>query len=174
VATRDYKPSLEELTNIFRESGAPEAELWAGSQFREGIQQLARFSFLKAAWRSVVDEDEPGWIEEELAYYRKDPNGVGAGAGRALSRLLETGVQRQDITELVRTMQWQTLFYVCSIIDNSIDGYENPWKPDEHWHLVLHKDLDCPTTVEEDVGGLHESVLELDPTGREMRPRPEA
>jgi len=152
--------------------GAPGPEGWASSQFEEGIPQLARFSLLRAAWSGVVQEGDMTWIERELDRYRKEPNGVGAGAGRALSRLLDLGARAEDLTELVRTMQWHELFHVCSVVDGAVDDYRNPWQPDEHWHLVLHEDLErC--RVDKDVSGLHESVLELDPTRREMRPRPE-
>jgi hypothetical protein len=170
----DQQPTLSELTELFRELGAPDPESWARSQFQEGIRQLARFSFLKAAWRGVVQEGDVDWIEQEVDRYQKDANGVAAGAGRALSRLLDSGASADNLTQLVRRMQWQTLFHVCGTIDDCGHDYHNPWRPDEHWHLVLHEDLEKCQFTNADVGGLHESVLELDPTGREMRPRPES
>jgi len=165
---------MSELIGLFRELGAPDPESWARSQFREGIQQLARFSFLKGAWRGVVQEGDTGWIEREVELYQKKPNEVGAGAGRAILRLLDLRADTEDVTELVRTMQWQTLFHVCAVVDSATDDYANPRHPDEHWHLVLHGDLEQCRFDRAQVGGLHESVLETDPTGREMRPRPES
>lgn len=41
------KDDLKSLTEIFRQAGAKDPESWASSQIEEGINQLARFSFLK-------------------------------------------------------------------------------------------------------------------------------
>ena len=49
---------LESLTEIFRKAGARNPEMWAGSQIEEGINQLARFSFLKTITSEWLKEDE--------------------------------------------------------------------------------------------------------------------
>ena len=53
----------EELTAVFRKLGARDPESWAGSQIREGINQLARFVFLRKAWSLIVKEDDASWID---------------------------------------------------------------------------------------------------------------
>ena len=63
-------------------------------------------------------------------------------------------------------MQAQLLFGLCYLIDDpgeleeEIEGLS--------WALV---ELDTEGAVLHQIGGLHESVLETDPTGREMRPK---
>mgnify|MGYP001074943207 CR=1 FL=1 len=56
--------SYEELLAIFRKLGADDPESWARSESEEGIPQLARFVFLRQAWRNcVIDDGDLGWIE---------------------------------------------------------------------------------------------------------------
>jgi len=64
-------------------------------------------------------------------------------------------------------MQAQLLFHICYLLDDpSIDERE---LADVGWALVeTNADLEPTDRV---IGGLHESVLETDPSGREMRPR---
>jgi hypothetical protein len=152
---------LDELTDVFRQLGAPHPEDWARSQINEGIPQLARYLFLKHAWNCVVGEGQDTWIEDALKPKDSDPGGAGAAA---LRRLLAAGANRQDLTSLVRTMQWRTLFGICYLLENSF-VFHNAMPPIE-WALVQLDEEGRPTAH---ISGLHESVLETDPTGREMR-----
>ena len=161
---------LAALTEAFEKIGVEDPADCARYQLERNVPELARLSFIKAAWDGVVNEGDTGWIQRQLEDFRRDPNGVGNGAGRALERLLKLGAKPEDLTDLVRSMQYETLFAVCYVADNCGDDYRNPLSPKEHWHLVLGED--CPPS-HLDVGGLHESVLQMDRTGREMRPRPE-
>ena len=163
---------LKALAEAFRKLGFSDDQSRSSAEYQisSGAPELARVSFLKAAWIGVVSEENDSWIDRCLADYTRDPEGVGSGAGRALQRLLALGASRMDLTDLVRSMQFETLFEVCSVVDNCGDVYNDPLSPKAHWHLRLGEE--CPPK-HEDVGGLHESVLETDPTGREMKPRPE-
>ena len=77
------------------------------------------------------------------------------------------GASREDIVDLTRGMQARLLFDICylladpSILESSVE--------DLGWALV-ETDEDFEPTGET-ISGLHESVLDTDPTGREMRPR---
>lgn len=163
---------LKALTEAFVQLGftADESRAKAEYQLNDGSPELARMSFLKAAWAGVVAEENDAWIQRRIDTFKNAPEGVGNGAGRALIRLLKLGASKKDLTDLVRTMQFETLDEVLNVIDNSGDPYNDPLAPASHWHLTLVKK--CPAR-KNDVGGLHESVLQTDPTGREMRPRPE-
>lgn len=162
---------LDDLTRVFQQLGADRPEGWARSQAEEGIPQLHRFLFLRQAWRQVIGEDSDHWIDNYIAAYRHRLDEPYAGAGRALERLLTLGADRADIVDLVRAMQAELLFGFCYLL-------EDPQLHDEDeervstlgWALVA-TDADGEPTSEV-IGGLHESVLEMDPTGREMTPRP--
>jgi hypothetical protein len=157
---------IEKLTSLFRILGADEPESWASSQVNEGINQLGRFLFLKQAWSKVIDENDNSWIDREVESFRKDPDASYSGAGRALSAIIETGAHRQDITDLVRGMQADLLFSLCYLLD---DPGDVPAQVKEvNWCLFqIAEDGTALTPIQ----ALHESVWEMDPTGREMRTR---
>jgi hypothetical protein len=158
--------NLEELTALFRKLGAPAPEGWARSQHEEGIDQLARFVFLREAWKGVVSPDDPAWIDKTIENARARPSDPGAGIGPALERLLSVGADREDIHEVVRVMQSELLFSLCYLLGNP--GELEPELADLSWRLVrTNHEGETIGTIE----GLHESVLETEPAGREMRPQ---
>ncbi len=159
--------NLQRLIGLFRAAGARDPESWAKSELNENIPQLARFLFLRGAWRSVVPEGDNDWIE---AYRKpaKDPNGPLAGISRALNCLLAHGIDPSDLTEVVRVMQYEVLFSLCYLLDDphpAIEGLENalPELSSIGWGLF---EVDEKGHVGRPISGLHESVLETDPSGR--------
>jgi hypothetical protein len=105
----------QELTALFARLGADDPAGWAGSQIREGIPQLARFLFLRQAWKLVVPEDDNTWISRQEDV---NPNGPGGAIVPALARLKARGVDKADITTIVRIMQWQLLFHLCYLLED--------------------------------------------------------
>lgn len=156
-----------DLTNLFGKLGAREPSQWAASQLEEGIPQLARFLFLRQAWRGIVAEGDSGWIDAEVRHAEQNPEEPYAGVGHALARLRSVGASQEDLTDVVRGMQAQLLFHLCSLLDDP--GDLEPEVDDLAWTLVQ---LDGEDKIVAEINGLHESVLETDPTGRELRPRP--
>jgi hypothetical protein len=156
----------KELAALFRRLGAPDPDGWARSQIEEGIPQLARYLFLRQAWRNVVSEDDPGWITRAIDGARARPNEPYAGVGHALSKLRTRGATDQELTDLVRGMQAELLFSFCYLLEDP--GELEPDVSHVAWALAQ---VDDAGNVLGGIGGLHESVLETDPTGREMRPR---
>ncbi|MCB9932808.1 MAG: hypothetical protein H6841_05220 [Planctomycetes bacterium] len=163
--------SKKQLTDWFKRLGAEDPAGWASSQVEEGIPQFARFVFLKAAWENVISESNDEWIDRNVDAWNQDPEAPYAGAGRALERMLASGVSRSVITDLVRAMQAETLFGICCLLDGaSVPEFLDDDMPEVDWLLIqTTDDADGPQPII----ALHESVLETDPTGREMRPRPE-
>jgi len=88
--------SEERLVELFRLLGARDADSWARSEAREGIAQLARFVFLRGAWRQILDEGDVGWIDVR---HRVPARGSASGARRAAG--VATGA-RGDRVEAVR------------------------------------------------------------------------
>jgi hypothetical protein len=162
--------NLQELTELFRKLGAQNPEGWARSQIRENIPQLARFLFLRQAWKLVVDEDDRQWISERRQIDTDEPAG---DIGPAIGRILAAGADESDLTRVVRIMQWEILFGLCYLLDDPDylrDDREIIQKEagDIDWCLFQVGNNGLPVAV---VDGLHESVLETEPTGREMRPK---
>ena len=165
--TSTLNTKLVALTHLFQTAGAPDPAGWARSELNEDIPQLARFLFLRQAWRSVVSRSDRAWIDSEIAHARERPDAPGSGIGPALERLLECGCARDDLTEVVRTMQWQLLFALCYLLSDP--DIPEPALAHVNWALV---EVDDDGTIGRHIGGLHESVLETDPSGQEMRPQP--
>lgn len=155
-----------DLTELFRLLGAAEPEEWAASQIEEGVPQLHRFLFLRQAWRAIVTEDDTSWIGAAIAATALAPDAPYASVGAVLSILRAKGVTDDEITDLVRGVQAELLFQFCYLLDEpDIDEEE---AADVAWGLFAVDEDGAPL---EPLFGLHESVLETDPTGREMRPR---
>lgn len=156
----------DDLTELFRLLGASEPEEWAASQIEEGIPQLHRFLFLRQAWKSIVTEGDTSWIGSSIAAAELAPDAPYAGVGAVLALLRAKGVTDDEITDLVRGVQAELLFQFCYLLDDpDIDEEEGA---DVAWGLFA---VDEEGTPLEPLVGLHESVLETDPTGRQMRPR---
>jgi hypothetical protein len=162
--------NLQELAELFRKLGADDPEGWARSQIRENIPQLARFLFLRQAWKLVVDEDDREWISKNRQI---DTDNPGGDIGPVISRILAAGADEADLTRVVRIMQWKLLFGLCYLLDDpdylrDDCGIIEKEARDILWCLFQVDDNGHPLT---EVGGLHESVLETEPTRREMRPK---
>lgn len=153
---------LERLTELFRKLGADDPESWAYSQVNEGIPQLARFLFLRQAWRQIVSTDSHHWIAAYVDAFDKDPTGPYSGAGWALKRLQDKGATPEELTHLVRAMQAELLFGLCYLLEDPGDVEEDV--SDLRWGLFLLDENDRPVSP---IYALHESVLEMDPTGNE-------
>jgi hypothetical protein len=156
----------KELTDLFRKLGANDPEGWAQSQIQEGIPQLARYLFLRQAWRQIVSEEDASWIDSSIASAAKHQDEPYAGVGHALKRLRAAGASDEDLTDVVRGMQAELLFSFCYLLEDP--GIVEAEVADITWELVQ---VDDDGKVLGNIGGLHESVLETDPTGCEMRPR---
>jgi hypothetical protein len=99
-----------ELAALFRKLGAPDPETWARSQLQEKIPQLARFLFLRQAWRNIIGEEDATWIDARIARAEQESNEPFAGVGLALKKLRARGAVDDEIIDLVRGMQAGLLF----------------------------------------------------------------
>lgn len=158
------RDELQSLTEVFRAAGAMNPEQWAHSQLSEGIPQLAVFSFAKALWNGVVSENDDSWIDREIEWSAKHSSDPCAQIGPALREMLDKGVSRAAIIDLARVLQYEAIFHACSILD----GSRMEDVPTSDWTLHQVGEKGEPLSV---IQGLHEVLLGMDPTGREMRPR---
>lgn len=170
MARRKATPQeLQRLTEQFRALGAFDPESWAKSQLEEGIPQYARLVFLRQAWKNILAEGDTSWIDPLIQESERRPRGPGAGAGPALKRMLAAGASREDIAEVVRVLQWQVLAGLAyQLADPAVVEYPSDELPQVSWTLF---EVDEDGQPLHPIGGLHESVLDTDPSGREMRPK---
>jgi hypothetical protein len=163
----DIPSDLRALSALFEKFGATEPESWARSQIEEGIPQLQRFLFLRQAWKRVLSEHNTTWIDREISEAEKYPTGPYAGVGQALKRVVAAGASRQDLTDIARGVQAEMLFRLCYLLEDP--DFRESELESFGWGLFEVDEDDNPKQPR--IGSLHESVLETDPTGREMRPR---
>lgn len=80
-------------------------------------------------------------------------------------RLIADGVDRRDLQRLARWVAYVTVFEIINRVD---EGYDPNLAEDlPGWRLM---EVVGEEVTGRDVGGLHESLLQTDPSGREGRP----
>lgn len=158
---------IKRLAEIFRKAGARDPEGSARSQVEDGIYQLARFLFLRRAWQYVVSDDNPAWIDRWIAYAQRRFGEPYSGSGPALESLRRKGATDEELTAIVRDAQAELLFGVCFAVNDGA-GDVPEGVPRLAWGLFEVDETGNPGKC---INGLHESVLDTDPAGREMRPR---
>jgi hypothetical protein len=156
---------LPELTALFERLGAKSPDSWAESQIDEGIPQLHRFLFLRQAWSNVTDDGATKWIDYQRKQAERAPDAPFSGMGHALDRAVKAGVSADDLTEIVRCAQAELLFQLCYMLEDN--GLPEPELEGLGWGLFQTDESGQPIGP---IYGLHESVLSMDPTGREMCP----
>jgi hypothetical protein len=166
--TSEQHAHYAHLVEQLRAVGADQPEDWAFSEVAENIPQLARFLVLRHLWRREIDSwQDVSWIQDMVARAKRDPTGYFADAGDALQRLIALGATPEDLGRIARYVAYFTVFGTL----NAIDTGQDPELDDAYpgWTLMetTHPD---ETLTGRFVGGLHESLLSMDPTGREGRP----
>jgi hypothetical protein len=161
------KPKAE-LVSLLTRARVRDPELWADSELQEGIAQVARAIVLWRLWPEAIDRfaGDLSWIDEAIAEGERDANAPFADAGAALSAALAAGVSREDIGKIAQSVAFSAVFSTLYRIDEGAD-YEFDDGPG--W-VLMELDQETGQPTGRDVGGLHESLLETDPTGREGRP----
>jgi hypothetical protein len=108
------------------------------------------------------------WIEEAVQWASQDASGQFADGGQAIARLLRLGAQREDIASIARMVAYEAVFGVLSVIDDGLDPEHLDDESLPGWLLIEDDPTNGPTGRV--VGGLHEDILMMDPSGREGRP----
>ena len=145
--------ALDELTARFENVGAADARGWAESESAEDFAQLARYLALRAAWRRMRDAVS------------------NAMASQGAENLFAAGVSRDEVEGLLRRTVYEVTFELLYLIDEP-DGTLHSEPPstdvdDDHPRWTLMEVSPDGDLTGRDVGGLHESLLEVDPSGRE-------
>lgn len=167
----DERQKALDLVRALKELGAQDAEGWARSEVSENIPQLTRFLLLRRIWPDFINIwsfKTEEWVHRQIAAAEKSPNGHFADAGAALKRMVEAGVAANDIASLVRMVAYETAFNVMHLIDEGHDAEASEQSPG--W--ILMETNTSGEITGRDVGGLHESLLTMDPSGREGRRAP--
>ncbi|MEU8185521.1 hypothetical protein AB0B86_32640 [Micromonospora sp. NPDC049047] len=140
------RDSAVSLAERFKELGAQDPEGWARSEISEDIPQLARFMVLRALWREAISP----WTDVSALH-----------DVAAAHRLIESGADPHDVLLVARAGAYEAVFAAVCILDEG--GDPDARESDPGWHLI-ETDAQCNPTGRE-IGGLHESLGETDPSG---------
>ncbi len=160
----------EALVARLKALGARNPDEWALSEIAEDTPQLARYCLLRRVWPELIDvyKAPQPWISNTVAASERDPRAPFSDAGLALKRLLGNGAQPEDISIVARAVAYEAVFGCLELIDKRRSPHAEDACPG--WRLV-EVGRDGKLTGRE-LGGLHESLLSMDPSGREGRPGP--
>lgn len=137
------------LTQRMTQLGANDAAGWARSEVEENIAQQARYLVLRHLWARAIDS----W--QDPSVLRRVP---------ATARLLEQGVNPADLSRAMRLAAYEAVFGVLSVID---EGSDLDAPGDAPGWCLMETESQSNGLTGRNLGGLHEDLLGIDPSGRE-------
>jgi hypothetical protein len=164
----DTRTKAQQMIDRLARLGAADAAAWVQSELQEDIPQAARFLILRRLWRDIDDwrDNAAAYVPGMIAHAEKAPNAPFADGERALKRMVELGVPVAEIGAFARMVAYEAMFAVVEVIDEGYDPDADEGVPG--WGLI-EVGAEGELTNRQ-IGGLHEGLLSLDPTGREGRP----
>jgi hypothetical protein len=125
--------------------------------------------FARGAWQFVPSEDDISWVERVAAL---DASNQPLGDyGPIVKDMLTKGVSAEAIARFAKIVGYETVFGLCYHLEDPIASYEGFPEEDEEiaWGLFqINPETDEPI---EGLSCIHEVMLRMDPSGREMRPK---
>lgn len=125
--------------------------------------------FARGLWRSVIPSEDPGWVTRAAELEPTDePLG---DYGPLVRRMREAGVDAAEIARFARIVGYEVAHSICYYLsDPNAAATEDHSMEGLAWQLYrLDPATDAPVSP---IAWVHEILLALDPTGREMRPPP--
>ena len=143
-----HEHALAALNQRMAELGAANPAAWAGSKVREGIPERARYLALRRIWATALSP----W--RDRGTLRRYPS---------LARLLDRGVDPDLLAAAIRHVVFNVVGDVIMVID---EGYDPGAPHDSPGWALIETSADSETITGRAVGGLHESLLQVDPEGK--------
>jgi hypothetical protein len=143
-----HEHALAALNQRMAELGAANPAAWAGSKVREGIPERARYLALRRIWATALSP----W--RDRGTLRRYPS---------LARLLDRGATRTCWPQPAATSSSNVVGDVIMVID---EGYDPGAPHDSPGWALIETSADSETITGRAVGGLHESLLQVDPEGK--------
>ena len=124
--------------------------------------------FLRGVWKNIPDEKETDWIER-LSKVELTSQPLG-DYGAILKDMLNKEIKPETIARLMKIVAYETAFGIMYHLEDPNASYEGFPEEKEKisWGLfIVDNETNEPI---EPLYRLHESILSMDPTEREMRP----
>jgi hypothetical protein len=125
-------------------------------------------SFVRSLWLNVPSEDDVSWVKRISTLTLKDaPLG---DYGALVKRMLECGLSEYEIARFAKIVGYETAFGIAYMLEDPAAGFASTSNPENiSWALFqIDESLEKPIAP---LSGVHELVLSMDPSGREMRPK---
>src|SRR5262245_36216570 len=133
------------------------------------VEMTPKQIFLRGVWAKIPDEGAVSWVGRVAKQPLSD--GPLGDFGALVKKMLDAGIKAQEIARFAKIIGYETAFGIMYLLGDPHASYEGfpPESEQLRWQLYL---ID-PESKEpgEPLRALHESLLSMDPSGREMRPR---
>jgi hypothetical protein len=125
--------------------------------------------FLRGVWAKIPDEADVSWVRRVAKQPLSD--GPLGDMGSLVKKMLDAGITAREIARLAKLIGYETAFGIMYLLEDPHASYEG--FPPEPEQLLWRLNLIDPESEEpgEPLRALHESLLSMDPSGREMRPK---
>ncbi|WP_203883780.1 hypothetical protein [Planotetraspora kaengkrachanensis] len=167
------------LRKQLRQLGVEHPDEWVRSEISENQAQVARYRLLRGLWSAEINswrDKVDTWIANTRRELNRRPTGPFSDGGKALLRLVdELGATQEEIGALARMIAYETVFGVLYQLDDSDITEDDITIPVDllnelpSWALIEVRGEDGEPTGRT-IQGLHESLLSMDPSGRDGRP----
>jgi hypothetical protein len=125
--------------------------------------------FLRGVWAKIPDETDTSWVNR-LAKLPPSDKPLG-DYGALVKKMRDAGITAKEIARFAKLIGYETAFGIRYHLEDPTASYEGfpPEAEKLEWQLYL---IDPESgKPQEPLLGLHESLLSMDPSGREMRPK---
>ena len=125
--------------------------------------------FVRGVWMSVPSEDDISWVKRIAAL---PATGQPLGDyGALVRRMLECGVAEYEIARFAKIVGYETAFGIAYLLDDPSAGFTDTVNPEQVSWALYQVDDDTGEPIRPLLGS-HEIMLSMDPSNREMRPKP--
>ena len=124
--------------------------------------------FVRSLWMNVPSEDDVSWVNRLAATPPSDsPLG---DYGALIKRMLDCGLSEYEIARFAKIVGYEVIFQNAYLLGDPGAGFTSRSNPENiAWGLFrIDNEAHRPT---HQMTCLHEYVLSMDPSGREMRPK---
>lgn len=117
---------------------------------------------------TVPSEEDVSWVRRVSALpLKNEPLG---DFGALTKRMLDCGLSEYDIARFAKIVGYETAFGLAYLLEDPAAGFSSTSNPEKISWALYRTDGGTEQPVEP-LTGLHELVLQMDPSGREMRPK---
>jgi len=124
--------------------------------------------FARSVWSLLPDEEDTRWVRSMAARPLNVTQPCG-DEGALIKRMLDCGLSEYEIARFAKLVSYEVAFGLTYMLGDAGAGIEGMKRDRIDWALfVTGTSSDDP---KERMYGMHELLLQLDPSGREMCPR---